>query len=146
MSYEQSRSAYQTAAASGATHGVLVQLVYTHLAQDLLRAADAMRQRSVEGRCAASKHALLLLGHLESWVDELSEPDLAMSLRSFYGMLRTSVLAQQKQLDPSVLEQCANMVLETRAAWQQKEAQLAIAGVGAGPMLPPSAGPFSFHA
>lgn len=121
MLYQQSRSAYQTAAASGATQAGLLQLVYTRLAQDLLQAADAIRKDDIEGRCAASKHALLLLGHLESWVSDVKDHALAESLRAFYAMLRTAVLAQQAALDHARLEQCAQLVLDTRAAWQAKE-------------------------
>lgn len=121
MRTQQSTSAYQSASASGATQAGLLQLVYGSLAQDLLRAARAVRDGDIEARCAASNHALLLLGHLESWLDNLDEPHLAESLQAFYSMLRTAILHLQAVPDAALFESYAQAVLDTRAAWQVKE-------------------------
>jgi flagellar biosynthetic protein FliS len=129
MLYQQSRSAYQLAAASGATQAGILQLVYTHLAQDLLTAAEAIKQGDIPKRCVASKHAFRLLGHLESWSEEVQDDRLAQSLRTFYAMVRTVLITQQAQLDPSKLEECAQLVLATRAAWRTKEESVPTGGV-----------------
>ncbi len=121
MLYQQSRSAYHFAAGAGATQAGLTQLVYTHLAQDLLHAAEAIRNGHIQVRCAASNHALMLLGHVESWSAELEDPGLAQSLRAFYTMLRICVLQSQTASDPLLLEESAQRVLEMRAVWQAKE-------------------------
>jgi flagellin-specific chaperone FliS len=124
MLYQQSRSAYQNAAASGATQVALLQLVYTRLAQDFLQAAQAIHRADIDARCAASKHALLLLAHLESWLPSMGDPGLVQSLTAFYQMLRASVLREQANLSATQLEACAQLILETRAAWQSKEENL----------------------
>lgn len=119
MLYQQTRQAYQNVVGEGATHAGLTQHVYHHLAQDLLRAAKGVRDGDIEARCLASNHALLLLGHLESWLDFLQgEPVLEESLRTFYGMLRVSILQAQGSLDADAFERAAQYVLETAAAWQ----------------------------
>ena len=139
MLYQQSRSAYHFAAGAGATQAGLTQLVYTHLAQDLLHAADAIRNGHIEARCAASKHALMLLGHLESWSAELEDPGLAQSLRAFYAMLRTCVLQSQAASDSLLLEESAQRVLEMCTVWQTKEANMrsALCSTVAVPLLEP---------
>ena len=140
MLTRQTTSAYQNATASGATQAGLLQLVYSHLAQDLLRAAEAVGVNNIEARCASSNHALLLLGHLESWLDCLEEPTLAESLRGFYRMLSNSILQLQAAPDALLFEKAAQLVLDTRAVWQLKEQRLsstyrdtaALPAIGAG--------------
>ena len=95
MSYQESRSAYSSAAASSASEAGLLQLVYTRVAQDFLCAASAIRSNDIQTRCDCSKHALLLLGHLENWASAMEEASLAESLHSFYAMLRRCLLAAQ---------------------------------------------------
>ena len=144
--YQQSRSAYQTAAVNGATQAGLLQLVYTRLAQDFLRAAEAVRQNKIGERCTASNHALLLLGHLESWIPDLGDPKLAESLAAFYAMLRASVLQLQATLDAAKFEECAQLVLQMRAAWQAKEDNLLTAAGSVAAAPRPAPGSLSFHA
>lgn len=147
MQTRHSTSAYQDASASGATLAGLMQLVYSHLAQDLLRAADAVQNNNIATRCAASNHALLLLGHLESWVNELDEPPLAESLHSFYRMLVTSILQLQATPSESGFRQYAQLVLDTRAAWQKRAESLVDAvSQSAFAQSHPGAEGFSFHA
>lgn len=125
MLTRQNWSAYQSAAASGATTQIgLLQLVYGRLAQDLLEAANATRQNSIAVRCAASNHALLLLGHLQSWLDADADPALAASLGAFYAMLRRSILQEQAAPRFAKFEELAQVVLDTQAAWRDKEERL----------------------
>lgn len=121
MVHQQSRSAYQFAAASSASVATLHQLAYSQIAQDLLCAAAAVRQADISARCAASNHALLLLGHLDSWVDGMKEPALAQSLRAFYVFLRHAILNLQIAPDAAAFERTASLLLDTRTAWHQKE-------------------------
>ena len=120
MSY-QSEIAYRSAAANGATHIGLLMLVYDALAKDLLDAGHAINRGDVEARCEKSKHALVLLAHLESWIQLLDDPKLAASLHSFYGHLRTSVLGLQMDQNSDACERLAKRVCETRTTWQRKE-------------------------
>ncbi len=113
--------AYQMAAADGATHAGMVVLVYDGLARDLIQAAQAARQNNIERRCIASEHAMLLVGHLEQWVELVDDSRLAAGLRDFYAMLRTRILQVQASAKPADFEDLAQLVCDTRAAWQAKE-------------------------
>jgi flagellin-specific chaperone FliS len=145
MLTRQSTSAYHNATAGGATYSSLLQLVYSNLAQDLMRAAHAVRGKNIEARCAASTHALALLGHLESWLQDMDEHTLAESLQQFYNMLRVSILRLQAAPDAAMFETCAQLVLDTRAAWQAKEGSLLTSSAAtAGLQSEPAA--ISFHA
>ena len=113
--------AYRQAAASGATQIGLLMIVYDALAQDLRMAGSAVRKNDIAGRCQFSNHALLLLGHLESWVEHLGDPALTSTLNQFYGFLRARVLELQASSEDSEFDALADIVLGTRAAWQRKE-------------------------
>lgn len=113
--------AYQMAAADGATHAGMVVLVYDGIAKDLIHVARAIRENSIERRCAASEHALLLIGHLEPWIETMDDPRLAEALRGFYAMLRTRIVQMQAIAEAAGFEDLAQLVFDTRAAWQAKE-------------------------
>lgn len=113
--------AYQMAAADGATHAGMVVLVYDGIAKDLIHAARAVRENSIERRCAASEHALLLIGHLEQWIEAMDDPHLAEALRGFYAMVRTRIVQMQAIAEAAGFEDLAQLVFDTRAAWQAKE-------------------------
>ncbi len=122
MHRQKTDLAYQSASAEGATQIGLLKLVYDRLARDFTTAAEAVRSRDVATRCTASNHALLLLGHLESWGEYTDDAQLAASLAEFYAMLRSRTLQIQHQGSPAEFEQLATLVLDTRAAWDRKEA------------------------
>lgn len=146
MNWQNTR-AYQLASAEGATQiGVLI-LVYDAIAADLIRAGHAVAQNNIEERCSRSKHALLLIGHLENWVHEFEDAQLSTSLLSFYTMLRSRILKLQAAPDASAFSDLASIVSETRATWQTKEQQLVMSAskVTASPSAHSSAR-LSFHA
>ena len=116
-----SETLYRRTAAEGATYIGLLLVVYDSLADDLRRAADAVTRNDIAGRCNASNHALLLLGHLESWISSLDDPALRNSLTQFYAYLRARTLALQAQPQARPFHELAHLIGETRAAWQQKE-------------------------
>jgi flagellin-specific chaperone FliS len=116
--------AYQSASAEGATQIGLLKLVYDRLAHDLRTAAEAARRNDISARCAASNHALLLLGHLESWVEYLDDVKLSASLRQFYQLLRTRALHLQRNGSGVDFEQLAAFVVGARVAWDTKESEL----------------------
>ena len=147
MLHRESTLAYQTAAASGAiTQADLLQLVYRHLAQDLLRAGNATRRNEVEARCNASKHALLLLGHLEGWINLIEEAEVEESLQAFYKMIRSSLLHLQSFPDVNGFEQLAQYVLDISAAWQTKLDILSFSRVPTPPGAPEQRTGISFLA
>ena len=113
--------AYQSAAADGATHIGLLVIVYNAIAGYLLRSAEAVRANDIELRCSSSGHVLLLLGHLESWLDCIDDAAIVASLRAFYAMLRARILQLQAAPQAHQFEELASLVSETRATWEAKE-------------------------
>lgn len=121
---QQSQIGYRMAAADGATQIGLIMVVYDAIAADLHKAGHAAQAGDIAGRCAASSHALLLVGHLESWLDSLDDSRLRASLVDFYGMLRQTIVVLQREARASGFEALAQLVCDTRAVWQSKEQTL----------------------
>ena len=117
----RSETLYRHAAAEGATYIGLVLVVYDALAEDLRRAGEAVNRNDIAARCNASNHALLLLGHLESWTGSIDDPTLQSSLTQFYAYVRAQTLTIQAQPQAERFHELARLIGETRAAWQQKE-------------------------
>lgn len=118
-----SETLYRQMAGEGATYIGLLLVVYDTLAEDFRRAAQAVARSEIAARCEATNHALLLLGHLESWTESLDDAILSSSLLQFYGYLRTQALQLQTATDPAGFHELAQLVGETRACWQQRESQ-----------------------
>lgn len=124
MAQLNSESAYRQAAANGATQIGLVLIAYDALAADLFRAGEAVHQGDIAGRCRHSNHGLLLLGHLETWVNFADSEAVASSLRQFYTFLRSSTLALQQNGRPEEFGELAKLVAETSVAWRCTEQRL----------------------
>lgn len=123
MATSYSQVAYRTASASGATHIGILLLVYDALAGDLRKASEAVARGDISERCTHSNHALLLLGHVQEWCASLDDEALERSLTAFYEHLRVSLFQYQRDGTPQGFAGLANLVAETRAAWQKKEQQ-----------------------
>jgi flagellin-specific chaperone FliS len=116
--------AYRTSAAEGATHIGLLLSVYDALAEDMRFAGEAAANGDIAARCRHSQHALLLLGHLESWVPLLDDDAvLQESLTRFYMYLRSEMLRLQAAERGEGFDELAMRVCETRAVWQKKQSQ-----------------------
>jgi flagellin-specific chaperone FliS len=113
--------AYRTSATEGATHIDILIACYDALAEDIRLAGKFAVKGDVVSRCRHSDRALLLIGHLESWVSLLDEPELAESLTSFYQFLRVEILRLQICSELERFMALALVVCETRAAWQNKQ-------------------------
>ena len=124
MLRRRSELAYQAASASGATQLGLLTLVYAALANDLRLAGDSVKRGDIAARCAASNHALTLLGHLESWDFGNKDSELTRSLAGFYHHLRNQILALQTERSNTNFHALAELVLNVRSTWQQKEQEL----------------------
>ena len=124
MSPYQGASGYRNAAAEGATQIGLLIIAYDALAREFSRAGDAVRRNDIVARCKHSNLALTLLGHLENWNGYLEDSSLETSLQQFYGVLRGRTLQLQAQGSSEEFDALAKIVVDTRAAWQQKEHQL----------------------
>lgn len=107
----------------GATYIGLLLVVYDTMAEDLRRAGQAVERADIQARCDATNHALLLLGHLESWVASLDDPTLQTSLLQFYSYLRSQAMHLQISSHAGGFFELARLVGETRAAWQTRESQ-----------------------
>lgn len=112
-------------AGEGATYIGLLLVVYDTLAEDLRRAGQAAERTDIQARCVATNHALLLLGHLESWTASLDDVTLQTSLLQFYGYLRAQAMCLQTASHPDGFYNLARLVGETRAVWQKRESQQA---------------------
>lgn len=113
--------AYRNSATEGATHIDILLACYDTLAGDLRMAGNAAARGSLTARCRYSQHALLLIGHMESWVSLLDDSNLAASLVSFYGYLRAEILQLQVSSEIDKFMNLALVVCETRAVWQRKQ-------------------------
>lgn len=113
--------AYRTSATEGATHIDILLACYDALAEDIRFAGKSADTGNVAARCRYSEHALLLIGHLESWVSLLDDAELSESLASFYSYLRVEILQLQTNADLNRFVDLALKVCETRAAWQKKQ-------------------------
>ena len=114
-------SLYRKIAAEGATYIGLLTAVLDSLAEDLRIAGVAVTCNDIPARCAASNHALLLLGHLESWAVEMEEPSLKASLLTFYAYTRSSLISMQIETNDQPFRDLAMHVTQLRSTWQKKE-------------------------
>lgn len=116
-----SMRAYRSSLTEGATHIDILLACYDALAEDIRLAGKSMEAGDVAGRCRYSEHALLLIGHLESWVSMLDDCELAGNLANFYSYVRAEILRLQLSVDSDKFLALALVVGETRATWQRKQ-------------------------
>jgi flagellin-specific chaperone FliS len=113
--------AYRSSATEGATHIDILLACYDAVAEDIRLAGKFSVKGDLVSRCRHSEHALLLIGHLESWVSLLDDPDLAAGLTNFYKYLRAEILQLQTSSEFEKFMALALVVCETRAVWQNKQ-------------------------
>ena len=119
MAWNETELSYRRSAIEGASLVGLTVALYDTLAGDLNRASRAVRQSNIEARCREANHALLVLGHLESWLDFTENADLVRSLGIFYAYIRQRIMCAQAQSAASIFEELGTLVVQTRASWQQ---------------------------
>ncbi len=112
-------ASYRKMATEGLSGLGLLIALYDTLAGDLRRAAEADRRNQIEKRCQEINHALLVLGHLEEWVERGSGGELSQQLTRFYGSLRRKMILAQAKRSAELLEEQMNEVLRLRAIWQK---------------------------
>ena len=113
--------AYRKTAVEGASGFGLLIALYDTLAGNLRRAADAERNNNIEKRCLEMNHALLVIAHLEDWLDADSGGELAQKLIGFYSSLRRKMIEAQARRSVETLEQQMALVLTIRQTWQEME-------------------------
>jgi flagellar protein FliS len=109
---------YRRSAIEGASPIGLMIALFDTLAGDLGRAAAALRKGDIETRCREVNHAILVLGHLESWIDRTSGGESAESLARFYGHLRAKMMEASVKKSATILDAQIEMILNVRSAWQ----------------------------
>lgn len=107
----------RTAAEASSGLGLLISL-YDTLAGDLRRAAQAQREDAIERRCQEVRHALLIVGYLENWVNRGEGGMLSQQLSTFYASLRCKLIEAEAKKSAEILEQQMVRVLELREQWQ----------------------------
>ncbi len=111
-------NAYRKTALGGANGLGLMIALYDTLAGDLRRAAEAERRNDIETRCRQVNHALLVIAHLQDWIDRGPGGELAQQLVAFYSSLRRRLIEAQARRSAEILEQQMALVLDIRAVWQ----------------------------
>lgn len=126
----------QTAVAGASGFGLLIAL-YDTLVGDLRRAAAAQRTGDLEKRAKEAKHALVVVGFLENWLEPESG-DLAGKLKVFYSQVRRGIMQAQLRQSAAMLEEQMNEALRIRAVWQELDQRREADGPE---ILPPDPGP-----
>ena len=104
--------AYRRTAAEAASGLALLISLYDTLAGDLRRAAEAQRANDIERRGREVRHAVLVVGYLEDWVNKGTGGLLAQELTAFYGSLRRKLIEAEARQSAEIFEQQMNRVLE----------------------------------
>ena len=112
---------YRKSAIEGASPIGLVIALYDTLWGDLRRAAAAIRENDIEKRCKELKHAALVLGQLEDWIDLKRGGDLAQNLTHFYAYLRAKMMEASIAKSATMLEAQMELILHVRTSWQQRD-------------------------
>jgi flagellar secretion chaperone FliS len=130
--------AYRKSAVQGASGISLLIALYDTLAGDLRRGAAAQRAGSREDRSKELKHALMVVGCLQNWVDAESG-DLAKRLIAFYAGLRRRIIEAQVKESAQMLDEMMADVLNLRETWQKLDQGAAVPRPEIGPeILPPA--------
>jgi flagellar secretion chaperone FliS len=118
MNIQQS---YREATVQGASPVQLVIGLYEQMIEDVRQAAIAVEQKDIRQRTRHVKHAILVIGHLQSVLDFENGGKVARDLNNFYNVLRQSLL--QVQFFPSKrgLAQLTTDLLAVRSAWIEVE-------------------------
>jgi len=134
---------YRKTAVEGTSGFGLLIALYDTLAGNLSRAAEAQRRKDIEKRCQEVNHALLVIAHLEDWIDREGGGELAQKLIRFYAGLRKGLIEAQVKQSAEMLEQWMNAILGIRGTWQDLEAR---ACTVLDEPSPPPTSPFAAHA
>lgn len=115
--------AYRMTAVEGTSGFGLLIALYDTLAGNLSRAAEAQRKNDIQKRCEETSHALLVIAHLEDWIDREGGGELAQKLIRLYSGLRVKLMEAQVKQSAEMLEQQMNVILAIRGTWQDLEAR-----------------------
>jgi flagellar secretion chaperone FliS len=114
MNIQQS---YREAAARGASPVDLVVRLYEQIIEDLRQVAIAIEQNDIERRSNRIKHAILVVGHLQSSLDFAKGGKVAKDLDNFYNAVRQSLVWVQFHPSQRGVTQLITDLLAVREAW-----------------------------
>lgn len=142
MNIQQS---YREAAVRGAGPVELVVRLYEQTIEDLRQAASAIEQNDIERRTKRIKHAILVVGHLQSALDFAKGGKVAQDLDNFYNAVRQSLVWVQFHPSKRGVTQLITDLLAVREAWIVVDrAERPSVTLAAG-MVASAAGPESDH-
>jgi flagellar protein FliS len=118
MTIQQS---YREATVRGASPVDLVVRLYEQAIEDLRQAAIALEQKDIERRSDRIKHALLVVGHLQSSLDFENGGKVSQHLNQFYDGLRQNLVWVQFHPSKPALTQQITDLLAVREAWIEVE-------------------------
>lgn len=113
-SLEYRRAATQQASVVG-----LVIALHDTLAGDIRRAAEAIDNGNIQGRCDQLIHAFKVLQQLDLMLDMENGGETAAKIRRFYSHVRGQLLLAQFKLSSAILHKQIEIVLDVREAWRQ---------------------------
>ena len=115
------RQSYREAAVRGASPIELVVRLYEQMIEDLRQVAIAIERNDIERRGNQVKHAILVLGHLQSALDFDRGGKVARDLETFYNSLRGRLMHVQFHPSKRGAAQLITDLLAVRQAWMQVE-------------------------
>ena len=118
MNIQQS---YREAVVRGANPIELVVRLYEQMIEDMRHVAIAIEKNDIERRSNRIKHALLVIGHLQSSLDFAYGGKVAQDLKHFYDALRQNVVGVQFHPSKRGVAQLITDLLAVREAWIEVE-------------------------
>jgi|SRR5579872_2254911 len=115
------RYSYREAAVRGASPVELVVRLYEQVIEDMRQAAIAIETKDITLRSNRVKHAILVLGHLQSTLDFARGGRVARDLETFYDSLRQRLVNVQFRPSLGGVRQISTDLLVVRAAWIKVE-------------------------
>jgi len=112
---------YREAVVLGASPVDLVVRLYEKIIDDLLQVSEAIENNNIQARSNRIKHAILILGHLESSLDFEKGGKVARDLETLYKTLRNRLLYVQFRPSKPGITQLITDLLAVRDAWIQVE-------------------------
>jgi flagellar secretion chaperone FliS len=115
------RFSYREAAVQGASPLRLVILLYEQAMEDLRCALAAQGRKDIEARTRKIKHALLVIGHLQSSIDKGRGGRVADNLECFYNQVRIGLVEAQFKQSASLIEKQIALLMNVWDAWCRVE-------------------------
>jgi len=112
---------YREAGVLGANPVELVIRLYEKMVDDLRQVSEAIENNDIKRRTDRIKHAILIVGHLQSSLDFENGGKVAWDLEIFYKTLRFRLLHLQFHPSKPAVAQLTTDLLTLREAWIQVE-------------------------